>query len=73
MNNSKWFVRRESDDRILCTDGLWRLNCGYIESIKFYSTVGRAIAYGLGKSEGTAYAVLSGDRVDCCGNITIEN
>ena len=64
-----WFVRRASDNRILCTDGLWRLNAGCIESIKFYSSDGRALKYGLRGSDGTAYAVYPNDTIDCMGAV----
>jgi len=64
-----WFVRRATDDRILCIDRLWRNNAGCVESIKFYSSAGRAHRYGLKGQDGTAYAVYPGDCVDCLGNV----
>lgn len=76
---AEWFVRRASDNRILCTDGLWRYNAGCVDSIKFYSSSGRALRYGLKAydgcwegSDGTAYAVYHGDSVNCCGQIKRE-
>ena len=68
----KWFVRRASDNRILCTDGLWRGNVGGVDSIKYYSTDGRAIHDGLQRYTGgtlTAYGLYRGDCVNCYGEI----
>lgn len=61
---AKWFVKRASDDRMLCVDGLWRSYVAGIEDIKFYTSIGRAHKYGLKHQDGTAYAVYDGDEVD---------
>lgn len=65
-----WFVRRDSDGRILCVDRKWRSNAGSIGRIKFYSSAGRAHRYGLRGCDGTAYAVYPDDLVDCTGRVT---
>lgn len=78
----KWMVRRQIDDRFLCTDGKWRHCVADVRQIKFYSTANRAIKYGLMKvqpveyhgisSKGTAYAVYEDDIIDRNGEI-VEN
>jgi hypothetical protein len=65
-----WFVRRATDNRILCVDRLWRSNAGSVDRIKFYTSAGRAHRYGLKGEDGTAYAVHHGDCVDCTGRVT---
>lgn len=80
-----WFVRRASDDRIKCIDGKWRGSVS-IGDIKFYSSAGRAMRYGLAGcravasvaggslvSKGSAHAVYPGESVDREGRIYDEN
>jgi hypothetical protein len=65
----RWFVRRKSDNRILCIDGLWRNNAGSVYCIKFYKRDSNAIKFGLNYNDGTAFAVYDGDVLDCTGCI----
>ena len=70
IKRAVWFVRRGSDNRILGVDGKWYDWCGYIERIKFYTSSGRALKYGLrGRIDGTAFAVYNNDSIDCNGCI----
>lgn len=67
----KWFVRRKIDGRILCTDNKFRHNCGSIERIKFYSSIGwvdRAMNR-LRVWEWEATCMYPGDVVNCCGKL----
>lgn len=65
-----WIVERTIDGAILATNKKWYAKLAGIECIKYYSTAGRAIRYGLNGSDGTVSAVYPGDVVDCLGNIT---
>jgi hypothetical protein len=69
----KWFVRRKSDNTILCIDGIWRNNAGYVENIKFFKREWNAKKYGLKNENGTAFAIYPGDTLDCLGCINGKN
>ena len=80
MKNVKWLVRREIDDRFLCTDNKWRDCVAGVENIKLYKRPHAAqkaldrfaplVEDGHFETRGTLYAVHEGDTIDRNGKIT---
>ena len=78
-NPSGWFVRRNDNNMLKCTDGQWRHNAGSVENIKTWKHSGNAIKYGQrgvpdqGELGGvafarvTAHALYDDEEINCLG------
>ena len=74
-----WFVRRNDNNMLRCTDGEWRHNAGAVENIKIWKHSSNALKYGerglpdMGSLGGVsfakviAYAVYDDEPIDCLG------
>ena len=79
MKPSGWFVRRNDNNMLKCTDGKWRHNARAVENIKIWKHSGNAIRYGqrgvpdMGELGGiefakvTAHAVYDDEEINCLG------